>query len=192
MKVTKQFLNEVLEETIEEFNSKVYPLKNKIELQFEDNERFMDNVKSNELIQMQIRMGFYKNIDKEYPNFLVVYQKNKLPMLELLGLPYKVTICFEKAKDILKPYSKESVVAYLKHGFAHEIGHIVQDSIIKERPNLWNEHLEKCANDDSLAKESMVEDIADLIGNKQLHEEIEESIWALVRNRMKKIRGGVV
>lgn len=187
MKITKHFLKEVLKETIVEFNDKVTSIGNVVEIEFIEKNEFMEDVKKNPLIQQQIRLGFYKNIDKEYVNFLVVYEKNKNPLLNLLGLPYKISICFELAKDILKPYPKNDVKSYLKHVYSHEIGHIIEKEAIKSRKELWLKCLQETNQDESLAMELFVESIADMVSDTKAYKKIEEDIWSDVKHRIKTI-----
>lgn len=188
MKVTKHFLKEILDETVNEFNEKIFNIHNDIEFEFIEKERFMEGVKNDPLIKQQIRLGIYKDIDKEYPNFLVVYNHNKQPILSLLGVPYKISICFEMAKDILKKYNKSEVKAYLQHSLAHEIAHIIEDRIIKNRKDIWNKCLQEACSNEALAKELLAENVADMVSNnRELYEKVMDSIWSVVNNRIKKI-----
>lgn len=188
MKITKPFLAEVLDETINEFSKKVTILNNGVTIEYIEKDEFMNDVKENPLIQQQIQYGFYKNIDKEYPNFLVVYARNKHPLMSLMGVPYKISICLEMAKDILKPFDKKDVKAYLLHVYSHEIAHIIEEDLIKEKNDLWNDCLQKTNNNQKLAMELFVESVADMISDKNAYIKIHDEIWSNVKYRMEKVQ----
>lgn len=188
MKITKNYLQNLLDKTVKDFSQRVYLISTKVELEYIELDKFMADVKADKLIQQQISLGFYKNIDKEYPNFLVVYNKNKNPLLELFDLSFKISICLDKAKEILKPYTKQQVEAYLKHAFAHEIAHLVEDKVIKERQDLWQDCLKKTMNNEAMAMELLVEELADLISDKEEYEKVQNQIWGLIMNRMRKVK----
>lgn len=185
MKITKHFLKEIFAETVKEFNQQVFKIPNEVELSFVTKEEFLEGVKQNSLIQQQIMLGIYKDIEKEYPNFLVVYQTDKHPLMKMFGLPYKVTLCDEMAKDKLKPFSKDAVISYLKRSFAHELTHIVEDVLIKEKPQLWEKCLKLTNHNEQLAQEYFSEEIADRFGNKKSYQVVFDTLWRLVNQRVK-------
>jgi len=187
MKLTKQYLRELLTSTISTFNKQIMPIDHEVELEFIEKDEFMQGVKNDPLIQQQILLGIYKNLDKEYPNFLVVYNEDKNPMRKLLGLPYKITVCYDMAKDILKPFHKQEVKLYMERTFAHELSHIVEDELIQKKPELWNSCLKETGGNEQYAKEILAENIADMIGDNKMFQKVSNTIWSLINNRVKKL-----
>jgi hypothetical protein len=182
----------VLTEAIADFQKHVFPITHTIELEYVERETFMQGVKSDPLIQLQIKSGLYKNIEKEYPNFLVVYHKNKNPMLKLLELPFKISVCIDLAKDILKPYSKLEVRAYLKHMFVHEITHLFEDDFIKDKPMVWSNYLEEANGDTFIAKEFLAEYVASLVSDEKAYQKVFNEIWSVINQRIKKYESKLV
>ena len=131
MILTKQFLSQVLEQTTKEYNSKVMPI-DKINIRYVDKGSYLEGVITDPYINLLIQKGIYKDIEKEYPGFLVVYNSDKDPLRLLMTRSYTFSICFEIARDKLKPFKTEQVREFLKHAFAHEITHIYEDRLITE------------------------------------------------------------
>lgn len=189
MNLTKHFLNEVLQETIKEFSEKIFPIADEIMLSYIDKDVFLENAKNDKLIQQQIALGFYKDFEKEYPNFLVVRQFHKNPLNKLFGIPFKITVCFEIAKKKLKPFTKEEVKAYLKHAFAHELSHIYEEDIKQHNQKLWEDVLNIAKGNAAYGNELLAETVADMLSNGELHHKVEKQLWAIVFNRINKIKG---
>ena len=190
MKLTKHFLREVLQETVQEFSEKVVPVKEDVQLKFIDKEEFLESAKQNHLIQLQINAGFYKDFESEYPNFLVVNKADKEPFRLLLGLPFYITVCFEIAKDKLKKHTKEEVRAFLKHGFAHELAHVYEGKIKSNLPELHESALEQGKENKQITEEVLSENVADLIGDRKTAKKVEMDLWSLVYKRMENKRRG--
>lgn len=63
MILTKQFLNQVLEQTVTEYASKVMPIDS-INLKYVDKANFLKSVKADPYINLLIQKGVYKDIEK--------------------------------------------------------------------------------------------------------------------------------
>lgn len=187
MRLTKLYLNQVFCSTLIKFNREIIKIDNNVVLGFIEKDEFLEGVKNDPLIKQQILLGIYKDINKEYPNFVVVYNTDKDPMRKLFSLPYKITVCFEMAKDLLKPYSKQEVRCFLERVFAHELSHIAEGEIMKTKPDLWETCLKDTGNNPHYAKEYLAEYIADMISETKTYQKIFNSIWSVVNNRIKKL-----
>lgn len=187
MKVTKAFMIEVLQEVVGRYEEEVCPIGNEVRLAFIDKEEFLEVAKQNRLIQEQMRIGIYKRFEEEYPNFMVVFKEGKHPVLAVMGLPYRVTVCFDIAKKRLKPFGKEEVRAYLSYMYAHELTHIVQDRLKMSNPGLWEKALAEADQAVDLAHEVLAEDVAARFGDYAKYRKVEDGIWGVVNNRVRRI-----
>lgn len=151
MIINKQYIVNLMEETCSEFNKKVMKTDS-VEIKFVDKENFLEDAKKAFTNKLMIDKGIFKDFDREYPSFLVVYPMDKNPISLLLTGTYKISICYDIAREKLKPFNAKQVRAYLKHAFAHEIAHILEDKIIKERDDLWQKALEQGKGVEQLAK----------------------------------------
>jgi hypothetical protein len=183
MILKRNFIQSVLDEVIEEFSEKIVPIDNKIELRFESREDHLKSVKDNPFIQEQIRIGLYKDIEKEYVGFAVVYNNDKSGFLKLMGFPYKITIAYDIAKAKLKPFKPNQVKEYLKYVLVHELTHIYEEKIKKENPTLWINTVVGSHFDETIAKENLANDVADMLCNKALVESVERELWKVTRQR---------
>lgn len=183
MLITKQFIKDQLAEACQLFNDNVYPIDNSIEVEFIDKATFLGEAKKNALIQQQISLGLYNYFDKEYPNFFVVYAYNKDPMRRALGLSYKVTVCFDMAKDLMKRFKPNQVKAYFLYAFIHEIGHIYEYKLIDMWGDAWEQALVDTNQDESLAKELFVDDLATGLVDDSTFTSINEELWLPVKRR---------
>jgi hypothetical protein len=176
MIITKRYVQNLFNETLHEF-SNLFNNKTDVKINFIDKESFLEDAKKNPTNQMLIQTGLIKNFEKEYPNFLVVYKYHKDPMALFMFGAYKISFCFEIAREKLKPFSAKEVKDYLKHGFAHELSHIFEDEIIKDKTDLWEKSLLDCHNEDHLAKERFAEDIADMVYKSKMSKQVEIKLW---------------
>jgi hypothetical protein len=113
-------------------------------------------------------------------------------MLKLLELPFKISVCIDLAKDILKPYSKLEVRAYLKHMFVHEITHLFEDDFIKDKPMVWSNYLEEANGDTFIAKEFLAEYVASLVSDEKAYQKVFNEIWSVINQRIKKYESKLV
>lgn len=189
-KITKNTFVEILKEATTIFETKIIPLPNAVEVKFQSKDEYMTAVKENPLIQQQITMGFYDNIDKEYVGFAVVYAKDKIEIKSLLGLPFTITICDEIAKDVLKAYKANEVKAYITHVYLHEMTHIFDKWIKEKRPDLWEKCLEQTNGNEAMANELFSEEIPLIATSKkdiEIYKEIEKRLWSKIFNRIQKV-----
>jgi hypothetical protein len=187
MDIKKIFFKQVLDETLKLYSEKVTPVNN-VELKFVSKEIFLESAKKDKLIQFQIQLGVYKDFEKEYPNFLVVYNIDKNPLFSLLGGNYKISICDEIAKDKLKSFTKQEVRDYLMHGFSHEITHILEDDLKVKLPDLWQNALDQTNGDIGLAHEQFAEDVADIVSSVENYKKVEDRLFSQVNQNLKRIR----
>lgn len=176
MVITKQYIQSLFNETLQEF-SNLFNNKVDVKINFITKGEFLEDAKKNPNNQMLIQAGIIKDFEKEYPNFLVVYRHHKDPMSLFIFGAYKISFCFEIARDKLKPFSAKEVRDFLKHGFAHELSHIFEDDIIKQKDDLWQKALKQCHNDGNLAKEQFAEDIADMVYKSKTSKQVETKLW---------------
>ena len=190
MKLTKQFIEDVLRETVREYNEKVYNCTNDVEIRYISEEKFIGDALKNNLIQLQIKLGIYKDFKNEYPNFLVVYNEDKNVIRKFINLPYKISICFEKACDILNQFDEDEVRLYLKRCSAHEITHLFEDEIIEDKKykQLWNKCLSDSRGNLQASNEQLAESIADMIVSEGDVKHISEKIWQGVNKNIENIR----
>jgi hypothetical protein len=189
MQLKKIFIQRVFEETKELFEKEIIKLPYKVELEYESKENFLNNVKANPLIKQQIQFGIYKDIDKEYVGFAVVYERNKLPLRQIMELPYLITICYDIAKEVFKPFKSNEVKSYLIHTFAHELVHLFEDEIKNKKPELWNTALERAYNKEEYAKELFPELVSDIITKDiKTYRKVEKQIWSKTLQRVEKMK----
>lgn len=190
MKLTKQFIEDVLRETVREYNEKVYSCTNDVEIRYISEEKFIGDALKNNLIQLQINLGIYKDFKNEYPNFLVVYNEDKNAIRKFINLPYRISICFEKARDILNQFDEDEVRLYLKRCSAHEITHLFEDEIIEDKKykQLWNKCLSDSRGNLQASNEQLAESIADMIVSEGDVKHISEKIWQGVNKNIENIR----
>jgi hypothetical protein len=191
MKITKKFIKDVFEEAKEKFQKEIMKLPVEVDLEFESKEDFMKSVKENPLIQQQIQIGIYKDIDNEYVGFAVVYAKNKIEFRKIFGLPYIITICDEIAKRVLKPLSTYEAKIYLLHVFAHEFSHLFENEIKQKRPEIWKKCLQQTRGIEHLAHEMLSEEIADmLVNDTETYKKVEDIVWYKIKKRISQIQKG--
>jgi hypothetical protein len=187
MILKKNFINNIFEETLQQFKDLIVEVDNEVAITYQDKEGFMKSVIENPHTKMLIDVGYYKDIDKEYSSFAVVYQQDKIPFRAWLGLPYKVTFCFDIAKDKLKPFKPTQVKEYLKFVLAHELTHVFEDVIKVKKPELWEEALKHSANDVSLAHENLANNVAEMLTDKHIVDEVEDEISKVTKSRVGRI-----
>ena len=187
MKLTKAFMVEVLQEVVGRYETEVCPLGNEVRLAFMDKDEFLSMAKENRLIQGQIKMGLYRNFEEEYPNFLVVLHEGKHPVLSVMGLPYRITVCFDIARKRLKPYHKEEVRQYLHYVFAHELTHIVQEKLKDSHPHWWHKVLVESKGNVEAAHELLAEDVGKRFGDYEVYRRVEDGLWGIIHNRIRKM-----
>lgn len=185
MIIAKQYVQNIFDETLQEF-SQIFNNKTDVKINFIDKEKFLEDAKNNYMNQMLMEKGIIKNFEKEYPNFIVVYKYDKNPMALFAFGAYRISFCFEIARKKLKPFSAKEVKDYLKHGFAHELSHIFEDDIIKNKTDLWQKALLNCHNDGSLAKEHFAEDIADMVYKSKTSKQVETKLWERIYSNAKQ------
>jgi DNA-binding protein Fis len=189
LKLNKHFFKEHLEQTIKIVEQKVTPLPHSVTVEFESKDEFMESVKSNPLIKHQIQLGLYQDIDNEYVGFAVVYERNKLPLRMLVGVPYVITICDEIAKKVLKPFNTNEVKAYLTHVYVHEITHLFEDHLKEHRKDIWEKSLNYTNGNEIMANELFADNIASLVTkDNELYKSVEKRIWSTVFRRIKQLR----
>jgi hypothetical protein len=183
MELTKNFVESTFRETLQQYKQRVCSLQN-IVLNYVSPEKYLADAKVNPVNQHLIKLGAFTNFEKEYPGFLVVYEMDKHPLNLLITGNFKVSMCFERAKELLRPFKSHVVREYLKHCFAHEITHIVEDRLKVDNPTMWQSALSKVHSDEALAHETLAEDVADLIGNLDLYNEVNYKLWSVVQNNL--------
>lgn len=188
MLITKRYLNRVLEETIEEFNKKVYPIDREVKLEYMEKKEYLMLAANNPINKNLINMGVFRNFNREYPSFLVVFTGQDNPIAQMLQLPFKITVCFEMAKDKLKQFDETDVTEFLKHAFAHELTHLMQHRIIKKEPELWNKLRSQALGNEVAGHELLAEYMADRIGDSERYRHVEDRLWGVVRRRMDRMR----
>lgn len=186
MKITKIFLKNVLEDTLNEYRKNIMEIPMPVELAFVDKDYFLKDAEANPHHQLLIKAGIIKDFEKEYPNFLVVYNYDKDPARLLLGLPFKISICYEIARERLKPYRPQEVKAFLKHAFAHEISHLLEEKLAKEHEAMYANFLKTCNGMESLANEMLAEFTADKVGSYKVAKEVENHMWFTINQRIKR------
>ncbi len=184
MELTKQFLERSFKETIIAYEKQIRKLPN-ITLKYISSDKFLADVKYNTVNQQLIKMGAFQNFDKEYPNFLAVYEMDKNPIFYKVTGNYRVSICFELAKTLMKPFETHKVREFLKHSFAHEITHVIEEVIKQENPELWEQVKSRVPQTDPqhitiLAHEALAEDMANKVGDTNVYEEVSEALWRKV------------
>lgn len=189
MKITKNYLNKIFEESKNDFKNNIYDFPHNIELEFIDKDKFLEDAMQNQVMQLQIKMGLFKDFKKEYPGFLVVYAYNKDKMRSLFNLPMKVSVCDEIAKEKLKKFTTREVSAFLRYAFIHEITHIYEDELIEAYKDEWGESLKVTRNNEHMAKEDFVEKMIEkLIPNKKEADEVSRKLWSLIEKRANDIQ----
>lgn len=177
MKITKQLFTEALYTVlVEGLNSRI---GNKpVTIEYMDKDVFLESAKANELIQLQIAMGIYKDFDNEFPTFSVVYKNQH---------PDTIFICMDIAKRVLKPFNKTQVMEYLKHIMAHEIAHLYQQELTDEFDYAWTRAVTKTKYDLPLANEDFAESIAYMACDMRIFQPVEDEIWSKLKHRIKRI-----
>lgn len=182
MIVTKKFLEEALDETIARYRQ-FYEIPS-IKLKYIDKNTFLESAKENNLIKKLIQSGIYKNFESEYTNFLVVYHWDKNIFSLMLNGCYYITCCFEIVKDKLKPFKPSEVKNYLKYLFAHEITHIIEESVFKEKLDELTEMYGR-----ELAGEILADEMAcKIIPDKSDYKKIDAYLNKVIQNRINKLK----
>lgn len=197
MELTKRFLEQTFKETLIEYSKYIRKLPI-ISLKYISPDKFLEDVKHNTIVKQIVRLGAIKDFNNEYPNFVAVYTIDKSPIVYAVTGSYKITVCYELAKKLLKPFKSHEVREYLKHIFAHEITHIIEDSIKEENPDLWEAAKQKTGLTDpkfsdvvdAYAYEVVAEEMANQIGNKELFDIVREALWKPIYDRLHEILKG--
>lgn len=187
MNLDKNFMRKTLQEVVKEFSEKILPVDGRIELQFVEKSGFIESAKKDMAMAMFIDRGVFTNFESEYPNFLVVYPADKEPIRRLMGLPFYISVCFEIAKEKAKGISAQDFREFLKHGFAHEMSHLFQEDIKKDKPEFWSNILSQSNGNTYLAHETMSESIADMIGDATKSDAVQNQLWSHVYSRARKL-----
>lgn len=190
MKLGRPLFQKILENAISVFEEKILPLPNQVEVKFQSKAEYITAVKENPLIQQQIELGFYKDIEKEYVGFAVVYAKDKFEIKSVFGLPFTITICDEIAKEVLKPFNSSEVNTYLTRIYIHEMTHIFDKWIKEQRPDLWEECLKETNNNEAMANEILAERIPEIAmgaKNVEIYRNVEKRLWSKVFARMQQV-----
>jgi hypothetical protein len=190
MNLDKSWMNKVLQETVEEFSAKVAPVDDTILIRFVEKSYFLDGARKDMGMALFIEKGIFTNFEKEYPNFLVVYQADKYPARKLLGLPFYISVCFEIAKEQAKQFKADDFREFLKHGFAHEMAHVYQEEIKRTKPEYWTDLLTKNNGSEYLAHEQLAENIADMVGNAARSDQVQKKLWEPIYARARKLGYG--
>ncbi|WP_090739434.1 hypothetical protein [Paenibacillus sp. Mc5Re-14] len=183
MKLNKKFFESTFDSTKRMFESKMMKIPHEVIIKFQSKEDYLVAVKENPLIQTQINLGFYKDIEKEYVGFAVVYANDKLELRTIMGLPYAITICDEIAKDVLKPFTSTEIKAYLTHVYLHELTHIFDNKLKETFPDMWQENLSKTNQNVPMANELFAESIPPIVmGEKDIsiYKSVEKKLWSKV------------
>lgn len=182
----------ILEEVLEKYSKDIIELPTiKIKLLSKDD--FVADALNNSLNQLLIQQGMFKDFYNEFPTFASVYNIDKHPTHYAIVGCYYITICEEIANRVLEPFNTVERIEYIKHVLAHEITHIVEDSILKNKPELWetikssiSEYKDTIYNE-VISKEYLAEYIASKFSNKSVYKKVEEAIWSPLLQRMRGV-----
>lgn len=186
MELTRDLVENSLNEALKIFReNNVGSVTNDVKIDYIDSEKFLNDAKENTFNSLLIKAGAIKNFDKEYPGFLVVYQHNKLPVRKLLGLPYLISIDFNRAKMFLRPYNKKQVEKYFVSVFLHEITHVFEDSVIEKHKKFYDVTLADNFNNEEAAKEILAEAVSYKYGYKNVADKITNEFYKDIYARLK-------
>lgn len=186
MELTDKFLEDCLKKSLEVFKSSdVADVSNSVKLEYIDSQKFIEDAMENPLNKTLITSGIIKNFEKEYPGFLVVYERNKLPLRKILGLPYVISIDFVRAKRFLRPYNKKQVEKYFISVFLHELTHIFEDSVIAKHKAFYDKALKNNYGDVNAANEILAEAVSYKFGYKNVADKITNEMYKDIYAKIK-------
>lgn len=186
MELTEKLLKECLKESISIFKeNNVGEVSNEVDIEFIDSKKFIEDAEGNKLNNALVKGGIIKNFEKEYPGFLVVYERNKMPLRKLMGLPYLISIDFQRAKRLLRPYNKKQVQKYFVSVFLHEITHIFEDSVISKHKVFYDKVLSDNYNEKSAANEILAEAVSYKYGYKNIADRITNELYKDIYAKIK-------
>lgn len=185
MELTKNIIEDSLKEALNIFKeNNIGEVTNEVDIDYVESDYFLSTAKENTLNDMLVKAGAIKNFDKEYPVFLVVYNNNKSPIRKMLGLPYLISIDFNRAKMLLRPYNKKQVQKYFVSVFLHEITHVFEDSVIAKHKAFYDKTLLDNFNNVDAANEILAETVSYKYGFKNVSDKINNELWATIYNRI--------
>ena len=174
MEITKKFLEDVFAATKTDYELKIIQLP-MILLKYVEVLKFLADAKQNELNKAMQRMNAFEDFERDYPAFMAVYEIDRdIESFKRTG-SYFISVCFEKARDLLSPFEESDIREHLKHTFAHEITHIVEKEIIQQKPSLCQKSQSEFNN--QIANESLAEDVAFMIANAEISGKITHALW---------------
>lgn len=149
----------------------------------------METVKNNPFIQQQIQVGLYKDIDKEYVGFAIVYERNKNPLRTLMGLPLVIIVCDEIVKKVLKPFKSNEIKTCLTHVFIHELTHIFDQYLKDARTDIWKKSLNDANGNQTIANELFAEYIVNLVSkDNAIYKSVEQRLWFKTLRRVNHVK----
>lgn len=186
MELTREIVENSLNEAIKIFKeSNVGSVTNNVEIDYIDSEKFLSDARENTFNNLLIKAGIIKDFEKEYPGFLVVYQHNKLPIRNLLGLPYLISIDFNRAKKLLRPYNKKQIEKYFVSVFLHELTHVFETSVIEKHKEFYETVLASNYNNEEAANEILAEAVSYKYGYKNVSDKITNELYKNIYSKMK-------
>ena len=177
-------VHKIFEETKQVYSRKIIKLPN-IQLVCVDEERFIKDAEANQMNQILISYGVFDDFAKEYPSFMVVYETDKSSLSYLVRGHHRVSICMPRAQRFLRQFTTQQAYAYLRHGFAHEITHVVESTIVEN----YKAHDRQLS--DKFNSEDLAEQMADRIESSQSYKYTEKKMWEHVALRAEQIKGGI-
>lgn len=186
MKITRDFVENTLKETIVEYKEKVYDFKTDACIEFMHKDDFIEGMKKNHIIKMLLDYKMIKNLE-DYPSFLVVYPAKNNPFLVYLCGGFTITMQFEMAQKHFYGFNEEEVKIFLRHCFAHELTHLLQDKLEVEYKEIWEKSVKE-AKDYELAREYFAECIADKVESDSRFKEVENELFKDVKLLMNRYK----
>ena len=86
-----------------------------------------------------------------------------------MEIPFQINVCWEYLAGTLSRMNTKQGKLYLKAVFLHELVHLVEDDLICQNNDLWQECLVEARGSESLAKEVLAERLPEfLLGDKAI------------------------
>jgi hypothetical protein len=151
---------------------------------------FIEDAKNNKLNQMLIDVGAFEDFGNEYPSFLVVYYMDKHPLNLILTGKFWIGVCLEIAEVQLNKLTNEEGYIFLSYALAHEITHIMENTIQEKLPKVYAKAWNKCPITDNaqkklLVSETLAEDIASKFADKHTKDLINNKLWGVIMGRLR-------
>lgn len=175
--ISVKFINNIFEEVKKEYSDKIIALP-PIELMPISKDYLFKIAKEDPLNKILIEQGHIKDFEKEYPGFIVVLSKHKTPLTMLFYGHFIISVCYEMVSELLSPFPINKVKSFLRHVFAHEITHIVENSIEHLYTNL------KKRTDPLVFSETLAEEVASKIEDSEDYKEVMQKLWEPIISRI--------